>query len=89
MGSNRVISSKLFLIASHLNVSPNYFFEPLSKHFSKPMEYIDDEKYGQTGKLQPFCDKTRLAEITSALPSGIRNDVLPPLEKIADIHLER
>lgn len=86
-GANRVSSSKLFMIAFHLQVSPNYFFEPLSKHMRKPKENMDSASWGTVRADESSCNINRLAEITSAMPSTIRTDVIRLLETIAGIHL--
>ncbi len=86
-GTNRVSSSKLFMIAFHLHVSPNYFFEPLSKQMREPIGNMDSASWGTVRTDEPLCNIDRLAEITSAMPLTIRTDVIRLLETIADIHL--
>lgn len=75
------------MIAFHLNVSLNYFFEPLSKHMRKPTENMDSASWPTRRMDEHLCNENQLAEITLAIPSMIRTDVIRLLETIADIHI--
>lgn len=81
-GTNRVSSSKLFELACHLNVSPNFFFEPLSSNaFGRPdrfsgKELSDNHTYASSQ------EGIRLVEAALKLPQKTRADLLTFVENL-------